>query len=479
MITDRRQRRANIVAWCAIALVSALFMVEARGGLAGRGSEKLKAHAAVSAQQAVMTSMVNGIQSPLFRQVSGPQLSGMRGQVTALASDDDPGSELATAALLTRLGDRDGALEQLAGLRNRIDSGEVEADAEFMRTFDGVRSLVDAAGAPGTRALDDEAIADVTKALGPTGRTLVAQATGDQDELDRLAGAGAIVLTVLVVAVVLGGLFALGGVAALVTFTVLAAMGRTAGIGRQDSQWSHVYAEMFAVWLGGYMLFARVPRAVFAWWREHGHAAPSMDLQLVVSVAATVVAAAVALWWGTRRGLPLRSIMAGVGLRAFTFRDVLWGVVCWSMGVALLLVGLVIAMILSSLFSDGRMHATHPIQQMVEDSGTLGLFLTYALACASAPLFEELFFRGAMYRNLRQGLGRWGSLGGAVLSVAISSFIFAAIHPQGLVFVPVLGGLAVAFCIMREWRGTINASIVAHAINNLTVLTLNVLMLRH
>jgi hypothetical protein len=31
---------------------------------------------------------------------------------------------------------------------------------------------------------------------------------------------------------------------------------------------------------------------------------------------------------------------------------------------------------------------------------------------------------------------------------------------------------------MREWRGTINAPIVAHAINNAVVLTLNVLMLR-
>jgi membrane protease YdiL (CAAX protease family) len=43
----------------------------------------------------------------------------------------------------------------------------------------------------------------------------------------------------------------------------------------------------------------------------------------------------------------------------------------------------------------------------------------------------------------------------------------------------VLAGLALAFCIMREWRGSINASIVAHAINNGVILTLNVLMLRH
>ena len=45
--------------------------------------------------------------------------------------------------------------------------------------------------------------------------------------------------------------------------------------------------------------------------------------------------------------------------------------------------------------------------------------------------------------------------------------------------ISVLGSLAVAFTLMREWRGTVNASIVAHAINNFVVLTLNVLMLMH
>jgi membrane protease YdiL (CAAX protease family) len=115
----------------------------------------------------------------------------------------------------------------------------------------------------------------------------------------------------------------------------------------------------------------------------------------------------------------------------------------------------------------------------VESSGTLGLFLTYVLACVSAPVFEELFFRGALYRNLRQTFGRWGVLGSVVIAVLVNSVIFAAIHPQGLIFIPVLGSLAVAFTLMREWRGTINAPIVAHAINNFVVLTLNVLMLRH
>jgi len=42
----------------------------------------------------------------------------------------------------------------------------------------------------------------------------------------------------------------------------------------------------------------------------------------------------------------------------------------------------------------------------------------------------------------------------------------------------VLGGLAVAFCISREWTGSINPAIVAHAINNAVMVGLNVVLLR-
>jgi membrane protease YdiL (CAAX protease family) len=318
----------------------------------------------------------------------------------------------------------------------------------------------------------------VIKSLGTTGKTLVAQAKGDQEALDRLAAAGAVLLMVLVLALLIGGVLALGGIAALIVFLVMAALGKTKGIGATDELWSHVYAEMFAVWMFAYLGLARAPRMLFEIWEGYGNQGPGMDVRLALSIVAAIAAVAVALWWGTRRGLSLRTIMAAVGLRRFVAMDIVWGVVCWSMGIALLIVGVMLAVVLSNIFGDGQMRASHPIQQMVEDSGATGLLLTYILACVCAPIGEEIFFRGALYRNLRQSFGRWGAVGSVVIAIAVSSVLFAAIHPQGLIFIPVLASLAVAFCIMREWRGTINAPIVAHAINNAVVLTLNVLMLR-
>ena len=339
MTNASRLRRANLLAWLAIAVATALFIVESRGGVGAPSSEKLAAHASVSAQQAMMGSLVNGATAPAFETAFAQQLSTMQGQVEALTSIDEPGSELATAALLVRLGARERALELLAGLQNRIDAGDVTADEAFLETLDAVTELVDATAQPGARGISDEACADVIKSLGTTGKTLVAQAKGDQEALDRLAAAGAVLLMVLVLALLIGGVLALGGLAALVVFLVMAALGKTKGIGATDELWSHVYAEMFAVWMFAYLGLARAPRMLLEIWEGYGNNVPGLDFRLALSVAATIAASAIALWWGTRRGLSLRTIMAAVGLRRFVAMDIVWGVVCWSMGIALLIVG--------------------------------------------------------------------------------------------------------------------------------------------
>jgi membrane protease YdiL (CAAX protease family) len=53
-----------------------------------------------------------------------------------------------------------------------------------------------------------------------------------------------------------------------------------------------------------------------------------------------------------------------------------------------------------------------------------------------------------------------------VIAAVITSFVFAVIHPQGLLGVPVLMALALAFNLAREWRGTLVPAMVAHGINN-------------
>lgn len=87
-----------------------------------------------------------------------------------------------------------------------------------------------------------------------------------------------------------------------------------------------------------------------------------------------------------------------------------------------------------------------------------------ALLFIVAPFFEELFFRGCLYRALR---ARYSYL----LSLGISSFAFALLHGYFFLFIYVfLVGLILGH--MYEARKTLTAPLTFHMLNNLIVLVL-------
>jgi len=104
------------------------------------------------------------------------------------------------------------------------------------------------------------------------------------------------------------------------------------------------------------------------------------------------------------------------------------------------------------------------------DQGVPHILQAFALACIWAPIVEETMFRGALFHHLRRFGKGWRWLPSALLT----SFIFAAIHPQGWTYIPVLGALAFVFAGLREWRGSILTSATAHFMQNCFVVILMV-----
>jgi membrane protease YdiL (CAAX protease family) len=81
-----------------------------------------------------------------------------------------------------------------------------------------------------------------------------------------------------------------------------------------------------------------------------------------------------------------------------------------------------------------------------------------------------------LYRHLREVFGRWGWLVSLFLSLLISSLLFAVIHPQGALGVPVLAAVAIVLALLREWRASLIAPIVTHMIVNGVTTTLVLLI---
>ncbi len=92
--------------------------------------------------------------------------------------------------------------------------------------------------------------------------------------------------------------------------------------------------------------------------------------------------------------------------------------------------------------------------------GLVGVLIFFVFT----PFFEELFFRGCLYRALRVPLPK-------ILAMVMSSFIFSLLHGYFFLFGYIfLVGLILAY--MYEERGSLSAPLTFHVLNNLVVFIL-------
>ena len=214
------------------------------------------------------------------------------------------------------------------------------------------------------------------------------------------------------------------------------------------------FVEAFAVYLLGMVVVSGVISAVL------GDVPLWANFLLVLSVPPAVL-------WPRLRGLSWPEVRAGFGLHPGRglLREAGWGVVGYVAGLPLLAVAVVVTSVLT------RVSGTTPSHPIAEQAagGLPHALLLYALAAVYAPLVEELMFRGAFYHHVRARLPWW-------LSAIAVGVLFAAIHPQGWVGIPLLTTVALVFAALREWRGSIVAPMFAHACVNAVTVTMLVMM---
>jgi membrane protease YdiL (CAAX protease family) len=226
-----------------------------------------------------------------------------------------------------------------------------------------------------------------------------------------------------------------------------------------------VYAETFAVWLVLFLIFSTV--AVLL---------PGNDKLLLAGVG--MLLSLLAVLWPVLRGVSWRQVRrdAGLALGRNPLVEIVMAIPCYAMTIPLFVVGLLLTLLLMHWFpgdsaaqlaplAQGRKIA-HPIIGPAAEAKGWQLAQIFLLASFCAPVVEETMFRGFLYRHLREATNRWGVFLSLLLSATASSFLFAAIHPQGLVAVPALMGLAFGFCLAREWRGTLLTPMIMHAFHN-------------
>jgi membrane protease YdiL (CAAX protease family) len=269
----------------------------------------------------------------------------------------------------------------------------------------------------------------------------------------------------------IGLLGAFAGMTLLVVFGALGIAGRLRDGLAGGPAYGGIYAETFALYL---VLFPALGLALSR--------VPAGPAPLLVSGLAPLLSLA-ALAWPVLRGVPWRRVRQDIGWTAGRepALEPLAGLGCYLAALFLVAVVLVYYYFLMRL---GLWHGpspdetpAHPIVAYLARAGWWGWLQALVVAGIIAPVVEETMFRGVLYRHLREAGGRVGRVGSVLASALVVSFVFAVIHPYGLVGVPVLMALAFAFALAREWRGTLIPSMVAHGIHNSLLTLLFVLIM--
>jgi membrane protease YdiL (CAAX protease family) len=320
--------------------------------------------------------------------------------------------------------------------------------------------------APGRPPLSDAEQQELRRRLGWFGELALAPSGGPDPSAraSLLAQARRAALTQF--AAIFAALFgACIGLALLVFLAALVFAGRLHS-GLRLTGHGGIYAETFAVYL---VLFVGLSYAALG--------VPAGRSRLLLG-GAVMLASLAALAWPVLRGVPWRQVRHDLGLFAGArpALEALLGVGCYLTALPLLLGGLAATLLATRLLERlglGRLFPeppSHPIVGLALGADVWTWLQVVLLAAVLAPLVEETMFRGVLYRHLREASdSRLGGVPSALFSALLSSLVFAAIHPQGLLGVPVLMALALAFALAREWRGTLLPAMLAHGLNNASV----------
>ena len=389
-------------------------------------------------------------------------------QVDAIA-ESSRSDQLRAVIVAAALAGSDAGLERLERIKEEttepVDGSE---PAKFSPEFAEAYAIVDRALTRGSSTLDQTQRESIVASDGWFGELLLVSDLPEEDPARQAVFAGARRMAMLLVGALLG-LLGIGvvGLGLFITAIVLLARGRIRSAYVPPAPGGSVYLEMFALFLVSFFVLQYGGAIV--------HKAAGVDLsKLLVWLMAPV------MFWPLVRGADWASWKHAVGWHRGrgVFREVGAGVLGYLAGLPIVAVGLFLAVVLSALVglvvewvTDGvAPPASHPVIDEMGSGGVWSVVMLYLLAAVWAPVFEETFFRGALYHHLRGRLG-------AIVSALTVALIFASIHPQGIGLIPALMGLAVVFALIREWRGSIIGPVAAHSLHNATLVTILLLAL--
>jgi membrane protease YdiL (CAAX protease family) len=378
---------------------------------------------------------------------------------------DLPEDKVRVAIVAAELGKPDDAVARLDAVRK-----DLNADSPLVEDVNALTALYQPAPEGGA-ALDQATIDRLVKNHEWFGRLAAVYGKPDSDPARAAIVGGGTALILVLFALGGGvGLAFLTGFVLMIVAIVMAASGRLRWRFVPPAPGGSIAIETVAVFAGAFILLKLVAGAV---------AAMTSQKTGLVFVLTSQWLLTLVILWPIVRGVRARDGFGLLGLHSG--RGVLTEIGCGIVGylacLPLLLLGILLTVtlvlikeLIEQSFGVKPPAPTNPIAEMLSEPPWV-IVMLFLLATVWAPLVEETIFRGALYRYLR---GWWLPVGAA----AVSAVAFGLMHPYVLLAQFPVIALGAGFAVMREWRGSIIASITGHCIHNAAALSILLVVTR-
>ena len=370
-----------------------------------------------------------------------------------------------------------------------LDEAAKNADFQFSETQTQLRDIVGRLienhqqGDFDGSALSDEERELLKEKLGWIGElALVPEGTRNTETRKELLADASWSLGIMLTFMVIVGLTLMTGLVIAAAMVVFFATKKLSTQFATHGTSVNIYVETFAIWL---VLFFAGPQLTVLAIQSAGVEITG-GLNMAISVG-FFFGSLVVLAYPVLRGIKFSQVRRDIGWTAKGggFMDLLVSPLNYIAGTPLMFLGLICVVLLTivaSLFASPKPFGTgvaagHPIQEMIASGSWFSIGYVVIMACVAAPIVEETMFRGVLYRHLRELSGSWATWVSVAFSAVFNGLIFAAIHPQGFVAIPLLTALAINFSLAREWRDSLIAPVIMHSINNSMVTVFMLIMM--
>ncbi len=314
----------------------------------------------------------------------------------------------------------------------------------------------------------DDQKAGLAARHGWFGRLALVQGVPPKDPARvALVGGGEIMVVLLFLIGAGFVLLFLTGLGMLVFFIVKLATGKLRSHFVPPAPGGSVYLETVAAFVAAFVIFQLVLYGLLGGIKHmSGPATAAVILSQWILLAA--------VFWPMARGVGFSELRAAIGWHSGrgVLREIGAGLAAYLAGIPILVVAAITAIVLVLVWEVIKKSAgmapspppENPVVHLLGGNNWWAIAAFALLATVWAPIVEEAIFRGCLFRHARARVN-------VAFAAIASALVFGGMHGYpGPLLLPVMS-LGLVFALMREWRGSLIASMTAHCVHNAMVTT--------